>query len=140
MRHVRSQGGRGAATAAFAAALVICLLAPAGALAGTTGGTTFTLPPAISGVDCLTQCQASTASHGRTVVVSPGATVRVRGHNLENVSRVLFLGSSQRADDTTANVVLAGSTPQVTVPKRAQTGRVVVVNDNGIRSKATPPW
>ncbi len=122
-----------------AAALLVFLVAPSAALGGTaTGGTTFTLTPAISGIDCMTQCNATTTTRGAAVVVRPGATVHVRGSNLDHVQRVLFLGSSQRADDTNAVVTTtSASMAEVTVPKRAQTGRVRVVNDNGIRSRAS---
>jgi murein DD-endopeptidase MepM/ murein hydrolase activator NlpD len=116
------------------------LVLPAPALGGTaSGGTTFTLPPAISGIDCMAQCNATTTTSGTAAVVRPGGTLNVRGSHLDHVQRVLFLGSSVRADDTSAVVTTTSAqVAEVKVPKRAQTGRVRVVNDNGIRSKASP--
>lgn len=118
---------------------LVVLALPVSALGGTaSGGTTFTLTPAISGVDCVTQCNATTTSRGSAVVVRPGATIHVRGNNLDHVQRVLFLGSPQRADDTSADVTTTSARlAEVTVPKLAQAGRLRVVNDNGIRSKAS---
>jgi len=136
MRRVRAQGRRGCVAAA---ALLGLLVAPSAALAGSaSGGTTFTLTPAISGVDCATKCDATTTTRGAAVVVRPGGALNVRGSYLDHVQRVLFLGSAQRADDTSAIVTAASSRlAVVAVPKRAQTGRIRVVNDNGIRSKAS---
>jgi murein DD-endopeptidase MepM/ murein hydrolase activator NlpD len=136
LRRVRTRARRGGVAAV---ALLAFLVAPSAALGGSaSGGTTFTPTPAISGIDCMTQCNATTTTSGAAVVVRPGGTLNVRGSNLDHVQRVLFLGSSQRADDTSAVVTTTSlRAAQVTVPKRAQTGRLRVVNDNGIRSRAS---
>jgi murein DD-endopeptidase MepM/ murein hydrolase activator NlpD len=137
MRRMRAQARRGGAAAAM---LLICLVAPSAALGGSaSGGTTFTLTPAISGIDCMTQCNATTTTRGGAVVIRPGGTLNVRGAHLDHVQRILFLGQPQRADDTNAVVTSASSRlAVVTVPKHAQTGRLRVVNDNGIRSSESP--
>ena len=83
LRRARTQARRGVVAAA---ALLVFLVAPSAALGGTaSGGTTFTLTPAISAIDCVTQCNATTTTRGAAVVVRPGATVRVRGSNLDHV-------------------------------------------------------
>jgi hypothetical protein len=123
----------------LAAAVLALLVVPATALGQTaTGGTTFTLTPAISGIDCMSQCNGTTTTRGSSVVIRPGGTLNIRGHHLDHVQRVLFLGSAARADDTSGVVTTTSDTlTTVTVPKHAQTGKVRVVNDNGIRSSAS---
>src|SRR4051794_40135309 len=103
MRRARATARRGGTAIA---ALLAVLVLPASAFGGTTsGGTTFTLPPAISGIDCMAQCNATTTTtSGAAVVVRPGGTLHVRGSHLDHVQRVLFLGSSEQADDTSAVV------------------------------------
>ncbi len=119
--------------------MLVFLLAPSVAFAGSaSGGTTFTQTPAIAGIDCVARCNAGTTTTGAAVVVRPGGTLSVRGAHLDHVQRVLFLGQSARADDTAAEVTTVDAhSVQVTVPKHAQTGRIRVVNDNGLRSKAS---
>ena len=137
MMRVRAQARRGGAAAVCA--VLVFLLAPSAAFGGSaSGGTTFTLTPAIAGIDCMARCNGTTSTKGSSVVVRPGGTLNVRGSHLDHVERVLFLGQSRRADDTSALVTAADShAVQVTVPKHAQTGSIRVVNDNGLRSKAS---
>ena len=134
---VRAQARRGGAAAVCA--VLVFLLAPTAAFGGSaSGGTTFTLTPAIAGIECMARCNGTTSTKGSSVVVRPGGTLNVRGSHLDHVERVLFLGQSRRADDTIALVTAADShAVQVTVPKHAQTGSIRVVNDNGLRSKAS---
>lgn len=125
--------------AAALVAMLVLLLAPSTAVAGSaSGGTTFTLAPAIVGIDCVARCSGGTTTTGKSVVVRPRGTLHIRGVHLDHVERVLFLGGAQRADDTSASVTAADPrSVDVVVPRRAQTGQIRVVNDNRLRSKAS---
>src|SRR2546423_14921296 len=76
--------------------LAIGLATPA--LADATGGATFSAPPAISRVQCLSGCGTAASRTPSVVAVRPGGTVRILGPDLGAVSRVVFLGRPTGGD------------------------------------------
>lgn len=104
-----------------------------------TGGTAFggsdavapTPPPVASTVTCRTGC-ASLAT------ARPGSTIRVLGSQLANVTQVVFTGGRGRADDVSAPATVADATHvDAVVPQGARSGRVQLVNADGVASRAT---
>ena len=109
---------------------------PTTALADATGGATFSDPPAISRVQCVSGCAGSTSQAPSVVAVHPGGTVRVMGHDLAAASRVVFLGRPTGADDRRGGLgAVADTHLDVTVPAGAQTGPVRVIDTYGRRSR-----
>src|SRR2546423_6302294 len=101
--------------------LAIGLVPPA--LADATGGATFSAPPAISRVQCLSGCGTAASRAPSVVAVRPGGTVRILGHDLGAVSRVVFLGRPTGADDRRGRLGAVTATHlDVTLPTGVQTG------------------
>jgi murein DD-endopeptidase MepM/ murein hydrolase activator NlpD len=97
---------------------------------GTTGGgVQYVAQPRITKVSCIRRC----ASRKRA---RPGSTVRVLGSGLSGVDRIVFLGSTGRADDVPAKV-RPGSDARidVKVPFDAITGRLSAQVDGGPKSR-----
>jgi hypothetical protein len=108
--------------------------APASASNGGTSAdapTPASVPATVASVTCRAVCSSLTAAR-------PGSTVRVRGDNMGAVSQVLFLGGRGHADDVSApaTVIDAGGVDAM-VPAGARSGRVQVINADGIASRPT---
>jgi murein DD-endopeptidase MepM/ murein hydrolase activator NlpD len=104
-----------------------------------TGGTAFggasadvpSVPAVASTVTCRTGCSSLTTAR-------PGSTVRVLGSQLSGVTQVVFTGAKGRADDVSAPATIADAAHvDAVVPQGARTGRVQLVNADGVTSKAT---
>jgi murein DD-endopeptidase MepM/ murein hydrolase activator NlpD len=118
---------------------------PAGAGAATaggsgapsaTGGTTFSSPPRISLLQCLSGCAGAASQHSSSVALRDGSVLRVRGRNLSIIRQVVFLGRSGRADNVGAAPLNASSSRiDVKVPSRAQSGPVLVQGPYDLKSR-----
>lgn len=128
--------GTRAARKVMVVSLGLAIGAAVPALGDATGGATFSAPPAISRVQCVSGC-ASAASRASSVVgVRPGGTVRILGHDLGATSRVVFLGGPTSVDDRRGGLTaVAADHLDVTVPPGAQSGPVRVVDTYGRRSR-----
>jgi murein DD-endopeptidase MepM/ murein hydrolase activator NlpD len=118
--------------------LAIGLAAPAFADSGgaANGGATFSAPPAISRLQCMSGCATTASRAPSAVAVRPGGTVRILGHDLGAVSRVIFLGRPTGADDRRGRLgAVTASHLDVTLPSGAQSGPVRVVDTYGRRSR-----
>ena len=136
---------------------VLCLSAPAAALAGTggasapdggaasptggtdgsSGGTQYFTPPVVQRLECRTRCTGvRSASRRRLVGVEPRGLIRISGRRLGGVRTVVFLGARGTRDD--ARVAPQGrpgtSSLSVRVPARAASGSVVLIDRGGLRS------
>lgn len=137
-------GKRNSRTLAAAFALTLgCALAPAvpaaakgGDSGGASsaggsaayGGTQFAQRPVITGISCLSRCASRAASTGsRAVSVRDSARLKVRGRNLSGVRSVIFTGAAGTRDDIRVSPDGVGRmSVDVTVPKRASSGRIVL--------------
>jgi murein DD-endopeptidase MepM/ murein hydrolase activator NlpD len=105
-------------------ALVALLALPGVAVAG-TGGTYASPAPVVVSISCRTACAASASAE-------PGSLLRVRGRNLETVTRISFLGGPDPADDTSAGAVRAHPGQlDVRVPRTAATGPLQALSGDG---------
>jgi hypothetical protein len=100
-----------------------------------TGGLAAGSPASIAGVTCLKSCVAAGDAQ-------PGSVVRVRGRELSDAGRVVFLGRPGSDDDASAGVRHrdARSTyVDVKVPTAARTGPVLVLDRaDGSSSQPSP--
>ena len=130
--------------AAMAAAVGACALAaPAGAATGegsdvsTYGGTQYYATPSISVLQCQKGCtQAARVAQTGWVSVKEKGVLRIRGRNLDSVGKVLFVGTSGKADNV--GVVPSTQTERsldVKVPQLATNGKVVLLDPVGHSSK-----
>lgn len=98
--------------------------APASAITS-TGGAYAGDPAKISAVACVAHCASVSAAQ-------PGSLLRVRGKNMRDVSRIVFLGARGSRDDVTAPIVRARvSSVDALVPAKALSGPLLVVNRGG---------
>ncbi len=96
-----------------------------------SGGAFATMPAAISEVTCVSGCASIDAAQ-------PGSVLRVRGRNMRDVAKIVFLGGSGHADNATAKVLKRRlASVDVAVPERAASGRLRAVNGDGMRSAAS---
>src|SRR5882724_12283853 len=118
------------------AVLSAIVAAPASA---STGGTAFggsdvaapPAPPVASSVTCRTGC-------GSLTTARPGSAIRVLGSKLAGVTQVVFTGGKGRADDVSAPATVADATHvDAVVPQGARSGRVQLVNADGVASHLT---
>ncbi|HEX2397700.1 MAG TPA: M23 family metallopeptidase [Solirubrobacteraceae bacterium] len=128
--------------AAFALTLLCTLIAavPAPAKGGESdgdssaggsaayGGTKFDQRPVITGISCLSRCGARSASTShRSISVRDSARLKVRGLNLSGVRAVIFTGRASTRDDVRVSPDGVGRlSVDVTVPRRASSGRIVL--------------
>jgi len=106
-------------TPAFAAAAAAAAL-PAAALAEGSGGSYGSMPPKVTGVTCVSGCDA-------VDVARAGSVVRITGENLATAAAVSFLGGAGAADDKQAKADKAAPRQvDVRVPAGAGTGPVAV--------------
>src|SRR4051812_9838087 len=121
--------------------MVMAVLSAVGAApaSASKGGTAFggsdvatpSLPPVASAVTCRTGC-------GSLTTARPGSSIRVLGSELANVTQVVFTGGKGSADDVSAPAtVLDAVHVEAVVPQGARTGRVQLVNADGVGSRAT---
>jgi murein DD-endopeptidase MepM/ murein hydrolase activator NlpD len=92
------------------------------------GGIQFSQRPVITGISCLSRCGARSAStSNRSLSVRESARLKVRGRNLSNVRAVVFTGGQGTRDDIRVSPDGVGRlSVDVTVPKRASSGRLVL--------------
>ena len=115
---------------ATVASVLLATLLPATAMAG-TGGTFGSPPPTVSGVACVSSCDAVDVAHA-------GSTIRVSGTNLGTTVAVGFLGAARRGDETTSGPASAGPTAIVVrVPAGTVTGPVLVALADGRLAQST---
>lgn len=154
--HPRIRILRAAAWAVGATALAAAATTawPAAALAAQKGGgRAYYAPPVISGLACSTGCpgdgaqirdaeggvEAKTSSH--RVDVREGGRLVVRGRNLGATHRVIFLGSRKPGDEARARPrSVKERRISVKVPRRARTGRIVLLDSYGRKSRPSRPW
>src|SRR5436189_3777898 len=104
--------------------------------AASNGGTAFgggvaapSAPPVASTVTCRTGCSSLTTAR-------PGSTVRVLGSQLDGVTQVVFTGGKGSGDDVSAPATVVDQAHvDAVVPQGARTGRVQLVNADGVTSK-----
>lgn len=102
----------------------------AGASLGQSGGgVAMPSPPKLDDVQCVKTC-------GGLRAAAPGSVIRLTGSDLGNVDRVSFRQSGEGRVAVNPNYVSAGSV-RATVPDRAATGRVRVLDTAG--NRATTP-
>jgi murein DD-endopeptidase MepM/ murein hydrolase activator NlpD len=115
----------------WALALLAGLFAlPSAASATTSGGSSAIPVPKVKRVSCRTECAGLRAARA-------GSIIRVRGRDLDAADTVILLGERGDADD----VELEVAEPRrrwfdVKVPRTARTGRVTVVNLDGVQAPA----
>jgi murein DD-endopeptidase MepM/ murein hydrolase activator NlpD len=131
LRHSRiPAGGAAAALAGLALALSPAAVAQVG---GEGGGAVFVAKPELTKVSCVQRC----ASHKRA---RAGSTLRLTGHSLDAVVKVLFQGSYGRGDDTVASVRRGSSSRlHVKVPIGAVSGPLAAVVSRSTRSRLSMP-
>ena len=118
------------------AVLYAFAVAPALAQNGGTafGGASPTVPsdpPVASTVTCRTGCSSLTTAR-------PGSSIRVLGSQLAAVTQVVFTGGKGSADDVSAPATVVDATHvQAVVPQGARTGRIQLVNADGVASRLT---
>ncbi|MEA2194183.1 MAG: hypothetical protein QOG42_617, partial [Solirubrobacteraceae bacterium] len=106
------------------------LVAPASASAG-PGGAYASAPATITSVSCVAGCASADAA-------KPGSLLRIRGTEMRDVAKVVFLGGGGHADNATVPVVRARrKSVDVIVPENAPSGRLRAVNADGARSEAS---
>ncbi|HEU0023976.1 MAG TPA: peptidoglycan DD-metalloendopeptidase family protein [Thermoleophilaceae bacterium] len=87
--------------------------------------------PEVTKVTCVRRCASRRRAQG-------GSTLRVTGHALDGVGRVIFRGSYGRSDDTTAKVRSGSSTRlSVRVPIGAVSGPLSAVVSSTVKSRRT---
>lgn len=113
------------------ALLASATLGTPAAAASDGGGTVFVAKPEVTKVSCLRKCASRHRAQG-------GSTVKIAGDELEDVTAVVFMGSTGRADDAHTKV-RSGSSKRVQakVPIGAVTGPVSVVTAAGVHSPRT---
>jgi murein DD-endopeptidase MepM/ murein hydrolase activator NlpD len=118
------------------AVLSATFAAPASAFNGGTefGGSDVapaSAPAVASSVTCRTGC-------GSLTTARPGSAIRVLGSKLANVTQVVFTGGKGRADDVSAPATVVDAIHvDAVVPQGARSGRVQLVNADGVASPAT---
>jgi hypothetical protein len=92
------------------------------------GGTQFAQRPVITAISCLSHCGARSAStSNRSISVRDSARLKVRGRNLSGVRGVIFTGGAGKRDDVRVSPDAVGRlSVDVTVPRRASSGRIVL--------------
>jgi hypothetical protein len=111
-----------AGRAAAAAGTCALALAPVAAAqsGGGTGGAVFVAKPEITKVSCVRRCASRHRAQG-------ASTIRISGHDLAGVVKVVFRGSYGRGDDTSTQVRPGGSARvSAKVPIGAVTGPIAV--------------
>ena len=117
---------------------VLCVLGasagaavPASAATGGAMATEPTKPAVIQEVACVVRC-ASLDS------VAPGALLRLRGADMKEVAKIVFLGARGPADDVVVAALRARlKSVDVLVPEKAVSGPVMAVNRDGGQSVAS---
>lgn len=115
---------------------MVFLFAPASATAAGaggagSGGSMLVIVPKISSVKCARRC-------ARAKTVRAGSLLKLAGENLSAVSKIVFLGSADAADDVPGEIVKSGSTALfVRVPADAATGPLIAFGANDVPSRKT---
>src|SRR4051795_10456316 len=93
-----------------------------------SGGTAYVATPKIKAVKCLSSCM----SGGR---VKNGGKLKLRGADLEGVTKVKFLGAAGRGDDVSVKVsATTNRSVPVPVPYAAQSGRLAAYAGSKVAS------
>lgn len=104
-----------------------------GAVSASGGGAQYVPRPVIDKVSCIRRC----ASRRRA---RAGSTLKITGRDLQQVTRVIFLGSSGRGDDVTVRTRSGSSRRvQVRVPIGAVSGPVTLRSSRNLRSNRSRP-
>ncbi len=102
---------------------------------GSTGGIVAGSPARISGVSCVRSCVSADEAQA-------GSIVRVRGRELQDTGRVVFLGRTGSGDDASAGVRRRDAKAtyvDVRVPAAARSGPVLVLErGDGSTSRQSP--
>ena len=115
----------------YAAAVAPALAQNGGTAFGGASPTVASDPPVASAVTCRTGC-------GSLTTARPGSTIRVLGSQLQAVTQVVFTGGKGSADDVSAPATVVDATHvQAVVPQGARTGRIQLVNADGVSSRVT---
>jgi murein DD-endopeptidase MepM/ murein hydrolase activator NlpD len=115
----------------YAAAVAPALAQNGGTAFGGASPTVPSDPPVASSVTCRTGC-------GSLTTARPGSTIRVLGSQLQAVTQVVFTGGKGSADDVSAPATVVDATHvQAVVPQGARTGRIQLVNADGVSSRVT---
>ena len=110
--------------------LAIASLAAAPSAAHASAGGAFASEPAV--IDAVV-CSSACAGLDRA---RPGSVVRITGEAMESSALVVFLGRRGQGDDVAARVLAVTPTAiTVTVPDKARSGRIVVLNADGAPSR-----
>jgi murein DD-endopeptidase MepM/ murein hydrolase activator NlpD len=114
----------------FVVACVPGLVVPASASAS-AGGAFASEPATIRSATCVAGCASADAA-------KPGSLLRIRGKNMRDVAKIVFLGGGGHADNATVGVLKARrESVDVVVPDKATSGRMRAVNADGSRSEAS---
>jgi hypothetical protein len=105
------------------------LLAP-GTAGAFTGGTSIPARTKVTRIVCESGCPAATAGATGVATAKTGSVLRFKGRNLVGVAQVVFTGRVQTPPRRKASRWL-----EVRVPSGARSGRVVVVDAYGTRSR-----
>jgi hypothetical protein len=117
------------------AGLGLSLAAIPATAVGSTGGIVAGSPARITGVSCVKSCVSADEAQA-------GSIVRLRGHELQNTGRVVFLGRTGDADNVSAGVRRRDARPayvDVKVPAAARSGPVLALErSDGSTSLQSP--
>jgi murein DD-endopeptidase MepM/ murein hydrolase activator NlpD len=116
------------------AGLGLSLAAIPATAVGSTGGIVAGSPARITGVSCVKSCVSADEAQA-------GSIVRLRGRELQNTGRVVFLGRTGGADDVSAGVRRRDAKPayvDVKVPAAARSGPVLALERDGSTSRQSP--
>jgi Peptidase family M23 len=117
------------------AGLGLSLAAIPATAVGSTGGIVAGSPARITGVSCVKSCVSTDEAQA-------GSIVRVRGRELQDTGRVVFLGRTGDSDDASAGVRrrdAKASYVDVKVPAAARSGPVLVLErSDGSTSRQSP--
>jgi murein DD-endopeptidase MepM/ murein hydrolase activator NlpD len=117
------------------AGLGLSLAAVPATAAGSTGGIVAGSPARVTSVSCVKSCVSADEAQA-------GSIVRVRGRELQNTGRVVFLGRTGSGDDASAGVRRRDAKPayvDVRVPAAARSGPVLALErGDGSTSRQSP--
>ncbi|MGZ6313996.1 MAG: hypothetical protein ACXWO7_11110, partial [Candidatus Limnocylindrales bacterium] len=117
------------------AGLGLSLAAIPATAVGSTGGIVAGSPARISGVSCVKSCVSTDEAQA-------GSIVRLRGRELQNTGRVVFLGRTGDGDDASAGVRRRDAKAyyvDVKVPATARSGPVLALErSDGSTSRQSP--
>jgi murein DD-endopeptidase MepM/ murein hydrolase activator NlpD len=141
-RKLKSRAIAGLLAATFVALALAPSAGAATATGGTTptyGGTSYAMRAYITGLQCLSNCSATSALAlgTRPLSIPENSVLKVRGVRMTGVRLVVFTGRYGTADDVRVVPKAVGRlSVDVVVPSRANSGRIVTYS--GPRLYSTP--